>query len=199
MFARSLDCKMKFRCKGAGRALPNLANLVPSTSLTKRSMGRGNGRIEDIPVSGWVGMNQILIRPGESPLMVKLSTGNLASASFFIERIAQWLKPMMKVVAGQSMERCFDYQSYSHWRWNNSKPNYATGLKQVSKSQYQNRSPDRLAGWLLIQRSPFLRWRSGVWLSVGKWRFNFAINRAVTVLVITCPRNARFSDSLGHY
>ena len=57
---------------------------------------------------------------------------------------------------------------------------------QASKSQYQNLA-DQLAGWLTHTAIAVSTLTFIVWLSVGTGGLTFAINRAVTVLVITCP------------
>jgi P-type Cu2+ transporter len=57
---------------------------------------------------------------------------------------------------------------------------------QASKSQYQTLA-DRLAYWLTLIAIGVSTLTFIVWLSIGTGGLTFAINRAVTVLVITCP------------
>ncbi|MGB2925392.1 MAG: heavy metal translocating P-type ATPase, partial [Limnothrix sp.] len=176
--------------QGASRALEHLANLVPSVAH-KKINGQGNGQIEDVPVSELVEADQILIRPGEQiPIDGEVIDGKSSVNEAFLTGES---RPVIKkssdeVVAGSvngegaltiKVTRTGDETTLSQIM-------RLVKEAQASKSQYQNKA-DRLAGWLTYTAIAVSTLTFVVWLSVGTGGLTFAINRAVTVLVITCP------------
>ena len=172
--------------QGASRALEHLANLVPSVAHKQI-----NGQIEDVPVSALVEADRILIRPGEQiPIDGEVVDGNSSVNEAFLTGES---RPVVKkasdeVVAGAvngegaltiKVTRTGDQTTLSQIM-------RLVKEAQASKSQYQNQA-DRLAGWLTYTAIAVSTLTFIVWLSVGTGGLTFAINRAVTVLVITCP------------
>lgn len=172
--------------QGASRALDHLANLVPSVAHKQV-----NGQIEDVPVSELVESDQILIRPGEQiPIDGEVIDGKSSVNEAFLTGES---RPVVKktsdeVVAGSvngegaltiKVTRTGDETTLSQIM-------RLVKEAQASKSQYQNLA-DQLAGWLTYTAIAVSTLTFIVWLSVGTGGLTFAINRAVTVLVITCP------------
>jgi P-type Cu2+ transporter len=172
--------------QGASRALEHLANLVPSVAHKQV-----NGQIEDVPVSALVEADRILIRPGEQiPIDGEVVKGNSSVNEAFLTGES---RPVVKkasdeVVAGSvngegaltiKVTRTGDKTTLSQIM-------RLVKEAQASKSQYQNLA-DQLAGWLTHTAIAVSTLTFIVWLSVGTGGLTFAINRAVTVLVITCP------------
>ena len=172
--------------QGASRALEHLANLVPSVAHKQV-----NGQIEDVPVSALVEADQILIRPGEQiPIDGEVVDGNSSVNEAFLTGES---RPVVKkasdeVVAGAvngegaltiKVTRTGDQTTLSQIM-------RLVEEAQASKSQYQSLA-DQLAGWLTYTAIAVSTLTFIVWLSVGTGGLTFAINRAVTVLVITCP------------
>jgi P-type Cu2+ transporter len=159
--------------QGASRALEHLADLVPA--VAHRLV---NGRAEDVPVSELQEGDHILIRPGEQVPI----DGEVIGES----------RPVTKqegdeVVAGAvNGEGALTVQV--------TRTGEQTTLSQImrlveeaqsSRSQYQVLA-DQLAYWLTLIAIGVGTLTFIVWLAVGGGSV-FAINRAVTVLVITCP------------
>ena len=172
--------------QGASRALEHLANLVPSVAHKQV-----NGQIEDVSVSELVEADRILIRPGEQiPIDGEVIDGNSSVNEAFLTGES---RPVVKkasdeVVAGAvngegaltiKVTRTGDQTTLSQIM-------RLVKEAQASKSQYQNLA-DKLAGWLTYTAIAVSTLTFIVWLSVGTGGLTFAINRAVTVLVITCP------------
>ena len=172
--------------QGASRALEHLADLVPSVAHKQV-----NGRVEDVPVSALIEGDQILIRPGEQvPIDGEVLDGNSSVNEAFLTGES---RPVVKkasdeVVAGAvngegaltiKVTRTGDQTTLSQIM-------RLVEEAQASKSQYQTQA-DQLAGWLTYTAIAVSTLTFIVWLSVGTGGLTFAINRAVTVLVITCP------------
>ena len=172
--------------QGTSRALEHLANLVPSVAHKQV-----DGRIEDVPVSALTEGDQILIRPGEQvPIDGEVINGNSSVNEAFLTGES---RPVVKttrdeVVAGAvngegaltiKVTRTGDQTTLSQIM-------RLVEEAQASKSQYQTLA-DQLAGWLTYIAIGVATLTFIVWLSLGTGGLTFAINRAVTVLVITCP------------
>ncbi len=172
--------------QGASRALEHLANLVPSVAHKQV-----NGRVEDVPVSTLAEGDRILIRPGEQvPIDGEVVDGSSSVNEAFLTGES---RPVVKttnheVVAGGvngegaltiKVTRTGDKTTLSQIM-------RLVEEAQVSKSQYQTLA-DQLAYWLTLIAIGVATLTFIVWLSVGTGGLTFAINRAVTVLVIACP------------
>ncbi len=172
--------------QGASRALEHLADLVPSIAHKQV-----NGQIEDVAVSALVEGDRILIRPGEQvPIDGEVIEGVSSVNEAFLTGES---RPVTKrehdeTVAGSvngegaltiTVTRTGDKTTLSQIM-------RLVEEAQASKSQYQNLA-DRLAYWLTLIAIGVAALTFVVWLSVGIGGLTFAINRAVSVLVITCP------------
>jgi P-type Cu2+ transporter len=172
--------------QGASRALEHLAKLVPAIAHQQV-----NGRIEDVQVSALAEGDRILIRPGEQvPIDGEVIEGTSSVNEAFLTGES---RPVVKktsdeVVAGAvngegaltiKVIRTGDKTTLSQIM-------RLVAEAQASKSQYQTLA-DRLAYWLTLTAIGISTLTFIVWLSIGTGGLTFAINRAVTVLVITCP------------
>jgi len=172
--------------QGASRALESLADLVPSIAHKQV-----NGRIEDVAVSALIEGDRILIRPGEQvPIDGEVIEGVSSVNEAFLTGES---RPVTKrehdeTVAGSvngegaltiTVTRTGDKTTLSQIM-------RLVEEAQASKSQYQNLA-DRMAYWLTLIAISVSALTFVVWLSVGTGGLTFAINRAVSVLVITCP------------
>jgi P-type Cu2+ transporter len=172
--------------QGASRALEHLAKLVPAIAHQQV-----NGRIEDVQVSALAEGDLILIRPGEQvPIDGEVIEGTSSVNEAFLTGES---RPVVKktsdeVVAGAvngegaltiKVIRTGDKTTLSQIM-------RLVEEAQASKSQYQTLA-DRLAYWLTLTAIGVSTLTFVVWLSIGTGGLTFAINRAVTVLVITCP------------
>lgn len=172
--------------QGASRALEHLADLVPS--IAHRSI---NGRIEDVSVSALVEGDRILIRPGEQvPIDGEVvdGTSNVNEAFLTGESRPIVKKPNDEVIAGAvngegaltaKVTRTGDKTTLSQIM-------RLVEEAQASKSKYQTLA-DQLAYWLTFSAIGVATLTFIIWLSVNPSGLTFAINRAVTVLVIACP------------
>ena len=172
--------------QGASRALEHLADLVPSIAHKQV-----NGRVEDVAVSALVEGDRIIIRPGEQvPIDGEIIEGISSVNEAFLTGES---RPVTKrehdeTVAGSvngegaltiAVTRTGDKTTLSQIM-------RLVEEAQASKSQYQNLA-DRLAYWLTLIAIGVSALTFVIWLSVGTGGLTFAINRAVSVLVITCP------------
>ena len=172
--------------QGASRALESLADLVPSIAHKQV-----NGQIEDVAVSALTEGDRILIRPGEQvPIDGEVIEGVSSVNEAFLTGES---RPVTKrehdeTVAGSvngegaltiTVTRTGDKTTLSQIM-------RLVEEAQASKSQYQNLA-DRMAYWLTLIAISVAALTFVVWLSVGIGGLTFAINRAVSVLVITCP------------
>ena len=170
--------------KGASQALESLKELVPANAHLWR-----NGRVEDIPVTEVKANDTILIRPGEQiPNDGEVIEGSTEVDEAFLTGES---RPIPKqegdeVVAGS-------VNSAGSIKVRVTRTGDETTLSQImrlveeaqnSRSNYQALA-DRIAYWLTIIAIAAGTLTFVVWLSISD--LVFAINRAVTVLVITCP------------
>lgn len=170
--------------KGASQALESLKELVPAQAHLWR-----NGRVEDIPVTEVKADDTILIRPGEQiPNDGEVIEGSTEVDEAFLTGES---RPIPKqegdeVVAGS-------VNSAGSIKVRVTRTGDETTLSQImrlveeaqnSRSNYQALA-DRIAYWLTIIAIAVGTLTFVVWLSISD--LVFAINRAVTVLVITCP------------
>ena len=170
--------------QGASRALENLAQLVPSTAhrLT-------DGRVEDVAVSEIQAEDVILIRPGEQvPNDGIVIEGNTNINESFLTGES---RPVSKhegdeVVAGS-------VNGEGSVKVEVSRIGGDTTISQImrlveeaqgSRSRYQALA-DKTAYWLTIVAITVGSITFFVWLGLSD--LVFAVNRTVTVLVITCP------------
>ncbi|OWY64862.1 copper-translocating P-type ATPase [cyanobacterium TDX16] len=171
--------------QGASRALEHLADLVPATAHWL-----ANGRIEDVPVSQLSEGDLILIRPGEQmPIDGEVTEGASSVNEAFLTGES---RPVTKQVNDEVVAGAVNGEGALTVKV--TRTGEQTTLSQImrlveeaqsSRSRYQALA-DRLAYWLTLIAIGVGALTFIVWLSVGP-ALTFAINRAVTVLVITCP------------
>lgn len=171
--------------QGASRALEHLADLVPATAHRL-----ANGRIEDVPVSQLSEGDLILIRPGEQmPIDGEVTEGASSVNEAFLTGES---RPVTKQVNDEVVAGAVNGEGALTVKV--TRTGEQTTLNQImrlveeaqtSRSRYQALA-DRLAYWLTLIAIGVGALTFIVWLSVGP-ALTFAINRAVTVLVITCP------------
>jgi P-type Cu2+ transporter len=172
--------------QGASRALEHLANLVPSIAHKQMS-----GHLEDVSVSALIAGDQILVRPGEQvPIDGEVLEGTSSVNEAFLTGESRPVvkKALDEVIAGAvngegaltiTVTRTGDQTTLSQIM-------RLVKEAQISKSQYQTLA-DRLAYWLTLIAIAVATLTFILWLQVGTGGLTFAINRAVAVLVITCP------------
>jgi P-type Cu2+ transporter len=171
--------------QGASRALEHLADLVPATAHRL-----ANGRIEDVPVSQLSEGDLILIRPGEQmPIDGEVTEGASSVNEAFLTGES---RPVTKQVNDEVVAGAVNGEGALTVKV--TRTGEQTTLSQImrlveeaqsSRSRYQALA-DRLAYWLTLIAIGVGALTFIIWLSVGP-ALTFAINRAVTVLVITCP------------
>lgn len=171
--------------QGASRALEHLADLVPS--IAHRLI---NGRIEDVAVDDLREDDPILVRPGEQiPIDGEVSEGASSVNEAFLTGES---RPVVKQVGDEVVAGAVNGEGALTIRV--TRTGDQTTLSQImrlveeaqtSRSQYQALA-DRLAYWLTLIAIGVGTLTFVVWLAVGP-SLTFAINRAVTVLVTTCP------------
>ena len=170
--------------KGASQALESLKELVPANAHLWR-----NGRVEDILITEVKADDTILIRPGEQiPNDGEVIEGSTEVDEAFLTGESRPIQKQVgdEVVAGS-------VNSAGSIKVRVTRTGDETTLSQImrlveeaqnSRSNYQALA-DRIAYWLTIIAIAVGTLTFVVWLSISD--LVFAINRAVTVLVITCP------------
>jgi Cu2+-exporting ATPase len=171
--------------QGASRALEHLADLVPS--VAHRLV---NGQREDVSVNELKEGDLILIRPGEQiPIDGEVTEGASSVNEAFLTGESRPVTKQVndEVVAGAvngegvlivKVTRTGDQTTLSQIM-------RLVEEAQTSRSRYQALA-DQLAYWLTLIAIGVGTLTLIVWLAFGP-DITFAINRAVTVLVITCP------------
>ncbi len=172
--------------QGASNALGELAKLVPSVAHKQV-----NGQIEDVQVSALVEGDLILIRPGEQvPIDGEIVEGTSNVNESFLTGES---RPVVKKAPDEAIAGAVNGEGALTIKVTRTGDN--TTLSQImrmveeaqaSKSKFQSLA-DRLAYWLTLIAIGVATLTFIIWQSVGTEGLTFAINRAVTVLVITCP------------
>ncbi|PZV09882.1 MAG: heavy metal translocating P-type ATPase [Leptolyngbya sp.] len=171
--------------QGASRALEHLANLVPATAHRFRA-----GKIEEVSVENLQPSDTILVRPGEQiPIDGEVVEGASSVNEAFLTGES---RPVIKQVGDEAVGGSVNGEGALTLKI--IRTGEQTTLSQImrlveeaqsSRSRYQALA-DQLAYWLTLTAIGVGVLTFVVWLSVGP-SLTFAINRAVTVLVITCP------------
>ena len=171
--------------QGASRALENLAQLVPT--VAHRLV---NGRVEDVQVDTLQNDDLILVRPGEQiPIDGEVTEGASSVNEAFLTGES---RPVTKQVNDEVVAGAVNGDGALSVKV--TRTGEQTTLSQIvrlveeaqsSKSRYQALA-DRLAYWLTLIAIAVATLTFIVWLAFGP-DSTFAINRAVTVLVIACP------------
>lgn len=170
--------------QGASQALEELSSLVPHQAHRMQ-----NGQVEDVPVNEIQVDDTILIRPGEQISNDgEVIEGNTSVNESFLTGES---KPVSKQVGDEVVAGSVNTEGSVQVRV--TRVGDDTAISQImrlveeaqsSRSRYQALA-DRVAYWLTIVAISVGTLTFVVWLMLED--LVFAINRAVTVLVITCP------------
>ncbi|MDJ0704933.1 MAG: heavy metal translocating P-type ATPase [Leptolyngbyaceae cyanobacterium MO_188.B28] len=171
--------------QGASRALEHLANLTPAMAHRLAS-----GQVEEVPVERLQTNDTLLVKPGEQvPIDGEVIEGASSVNEAFLTGES---RPVNKQVGDEAVGGSVNGEGALTLRV--IRTGEQTTLSQImrlveeaqsSRSQYQVLA-DQLAYWLTLIAIGVGALTFVVWLSIGP-ALTFAINRAVTVLVITCP------------
>ncbi len=172
---------------GASRALEELAKLMPSTAHKLNS----SGQIEDIPIEALVSGDRILIRPGEKIPADGLVIEGLSAVDESM--LTGESKPVSKQGGAKVIGGAVNGEgSLTVEVKKTGKESYLNQVielvrqAQESKSKTQdlaNRAAVILTFVAIVGGSLTL----AAWLSLFDQNFAYAIERAVTVMVIACP------------
>ncbi|MDY7021072.1 MAG: copper-translocating P-type ATPase [Cyanobacteriota bacterium] len=170
--------------QGASQALEELSSLVPHQAHRMQ-----NGQVEDVPVNEIQVDDIILIRPGEQISNDgEVIEGNTSVDESFLTGES---KPVSKQVGDEVVAGSVNTEGSVQVRV--TRVGDDTAISQImrlveeaqsSRSRYQALA-DQVAYWLTIVAISVGTLTFIVWLTLED--LVFAINRAVTVLVITCP------------
>lgn len=170
--------------QGASKALDELSTLVPSEAHRMH-----DGQIDDVPASDIQVGDIILIRPGEQiPNDGEIVEGNSNVNESFLTGES---KPVHKQVGDEVVAGSINTDGSV--QVNVTRVGEDTAISQImrlveeaqsSRSRYQVLA-DKVAYWLTLIAIASGTLTFIVWLTLSD--LVFAINRAVTVLVITCP------------
>lgn len=171
---------------GASNALQELAKMMPSEARRIRD----NGESEDVPISELKTGDTILVRPGEKiPADGQVLEGNsYVNESMLTGESKPETKQKDDEVIGGSVNDNGALKIKVKHTGEDSYLSKVIGLvteAQKTKSKTQNLA-NKAAGWLF-----YIALSAGiitlvVWLSLGK-DFNYALERMVTVMIISCP------------
>lgn len=171
---------------GASNALQELAKMMPSTAIRIKD----DGEYEDIPASNLKSDDLILVRPGEKIP----ADGIVVEGESYVNEsmLTGESKPVAKhkndqVIGGSVNDNGSLKVSVKHTGEDSylSKVIGMVQQAQQSKSKTQNLA-NKAAAWLF-----YIALGAGiitlvVWLSLGK-DFEYALERMVTVMIISCP------------
>ena len=170
---------------GAGEALRALAKLMPQTAHRLR-----DGRIEDVPTEALKEGDLILIRPGEQvPADGVVVEGATSMNEAFLTGES---RPVAKGVGDEVLAGALNGEGAIQVRVTRTGTSTTLGQimrlveeAQVSRSRFQDLG-ERVAGWLfyvavLGGSATFLLWL------LADASLSFALERAVTVVIIACP------------
>jgi Cu2+-exporting ATPase len=171
---------------GASNALQELAKMMPSEARRIKE----DGESEDVPISELKTGDTILVRPGEKiPADGQVLEGNsYVNESMLTGESKPVTKQKDDEVIGGSVNDNGALKIKVKHTGEDSYLSKVIGLvteAQKTKSKTQNLA-NKAAGWLF-----YIALSAGiitlvVWLSLGK-DFNYALERMVTVMIISCP------------
>lgn len=172
---------------GAGRALEELAKLMPSVAHKIMT----NGSIKDVPLNELESGDKVLIKPGEKiPADGEVMSGNTSvNESMLTGESKPVTKTVGAAVIGGSINGEGSIEIQVKQTGKNSFLSQVIDLvkqAQESKSKSQDLA-NRAASWLT-----FIALGGGlitllVWVFLTQQNFEFGLERMVTVMVITCP------------
>ncbi len=172
---------------GASRALEELARLMPSEA----HLLHANGQAVDVPISELKPGDRILIKPGEKIPADSVVIDGLSSVdeSMLTGESRPVVKTRDAVVIGGSINGEGSITAEVRKTGKDSYLNQVVDLvrqAQESKSHTQDVA-NRAASWLTVIALGGGGLTFATWISVGSQPLAFAIERAVTVMVIACP------------
>ncbi|WP_243028627.1 heavy metal translocating P-type ATPase [Thermus albus] len=170
---------------GAGEALRALAKLIPQTAHRIK-----DGRIEDVPSEALKEGDLILIRPGEQvPVDGLVVEGATSMNEAFLTGES---RPVAKGVGDEVLAGALNGEGAIQVRVTRTGASTTLGQimrlveeAQVSRSRFQDLG-DRAAGWLFYVAVLGGSLTFFFWIANGE-PLSFALERAVTVVVIACP------------
>ena len=170
---------------GAGEALRALAKLMPQTAHRIR-----DGRIEDVPTEALKEGDLILIRPGEQvPADGVVVEGATSMNEAFLTGES---RPVAKGVGDEVLAGALNGEGAIQVRVTRTGTSTTLGQimrlveeAQVSRSRFQDLG-ERVAGWLFYVAVLGGSLTFIFWIASGE-SLSFALERAVTVVIIACP------------
>ncbi|MDY0213206.1 MAG: copper-translocating P-type ATPase [Desulfuromonadaceae bacterium] len=172
---------------GASRALEELAKLMPAQA--HKIMG--DGSTEDVPIETLQPGDKVLIKPGEKvPVDGEVVTGTSAVNEAMLTGES---KPVEKQAGSQVIGGSINGEgSITTKVQKTGKDSYLSQMVELVEQAQQSKSrsqdlANRAALWLTIIALSAGALTLGVWLIPAGKDFAFALERAVTVMVITCP------------
>ena len=172
---------------GASRALEELANLVPSNAHKLMS----DGSIRDMPVSELQVGDWVLIRPGERiPADGDVVEGQTSVNEAMLTGES---RPVPKEAGNQVIGGSVNSEgSLTVEVKKTGRDSYLSQVMELVRKAQESKSrtqdlANRAALWLTVIALGGGTITLLVWLSVAHQTFAFALERAVTVMVITCP------------
>ncbi len=172
---------------GASRALEELAKLMPSDAHKVME----DGSTEDVPIDTLQPGDKVLIKPGEKvPIDGEVVEGTSAVNEAMLTGES---RPVAKQAGSQVIGGSINGEgSITTKVQKTGKDSYLSQMvelveqAQKSKSRSQDLA-NRAAFWLTIIALSTGVITLGIWLITAGRDFAFALERAVTVMVITCP------------
>jgi Cu2+-exporting ATPase len=171
---------------GASRALESLVQLMPSEAhrLTEA------GGTEDVPVSELKPGDRVLVKPGEKiPIDGQITEGRTSVNQAMLTGES---KPVEKAPGDQAIGGSVNGEaSFTMEVQKTGDQTYLSQVIEMVRKAQQSRSrtqdvANRAAFWLTVIALSVGGVTLAVWLIFGK-DFQFALERMVTVMVITCP------------
>ncbi len=171
---------------GASRALEKLAQLIPKEAHRLRS----DGTVEDVPVHALVPGDRVLVKPGERiPVDGVVVEGR---SSVNESMLTGESRPVEKGEGDTVIGGAINGEGALVVEVQRTgKDTYLAQVIELVKQAQASRSrtqdlANRVAFWLTLIAIGVGLLTLGVWLALGK-DFAFAMERMVTVMVITCP------------
>lgn len=172
---------------GASRALEEMAKLLPSDA--HKIMEDGN--IEDVPIDELKSGDRVLVKPGEKiPVDGEVVDGesSVNEAMLTGESTPVQKQKGAKVIGGSINAE----GSLTTEVQKTGKDSYLSQMVKLVKEAQKSKSKsqdfaDRAAFWLTIIALSAGALTLVAWLFFAQRTFSFALERAVTVMVITCP------------